>query len=141
MSAVLPAAAPPLTKAPGFWKRASRHPSFMIGAVLTVLLIAAAALSLVWTPFNPYDVNMAAKLLEEDRPSKLTVRDQQGNVLSTWGASDPCALDGFAAPHGMWVDSRGDIYVGEVTHTALSAFYKTTTWHADCASLTKFARI
>jgi peptide/nickel transport system permease protein len=63
MSAVLPVATPPLTKAPGFWKRAARHPSFLIGAVLTVLLIAAAALSLVWTPFNPYDVDMAAKLL------------------------------------------------------------------------------
>ena len=63
MSAILPAAAPPLTQAPGFWKRASRHPSFLIGAVLTLLLIAAAALSLVWTPFNPYDVDMNIKLL------------------------------------------------------------------------------
>jgi peptide/nickel transport system permease protein len=63
MSAVLPAATPPLTQAPGFWRRAARHPSFLIGAVLTVLLAAAAALSLVWTPYNPYDVDMAAKLL------------------------------------------------------------------------------
>src|SRR5688572_2886606 len=86
-------------------------------------------------------LNMAAHPLDEDRPSKLTIRDQQGNVLSQWGGPDPCAVDGFAAPHGLWVDSRGDIYVGEVTHTALSAFYKTTTWHEGCASLTKFARI
>jgi len=86
-------------------------------------------------------LNMAGKLLPEDRPSKLTVRDIDGNVLSTWGGPDPCALDGFSAPHGMWVDSRGDIYVGEVTKTALSAFFKTTTWDENCHSLIKFARI
>ena len=41
----------------------------------------------------------------------------------------------------MWVDAKGDIYVGEVTQTALSAFFKTTTWNENCHSLLKFARI
>jgi hypothetical protein len=85
--------------------------------------------------------NMAGHPLDEDRPSRLTVRDPEGNVLSAWGGPDPCASDGFAAPHGLWVDSRGDIYVGEVTHTALSGFFKNNPWHEGCASLTKFARI
>ncbi|MFN8525706.1 MAG: peptidyl-alpha-hydroxyglycine alpha-amidating lyase family protein [Chloroflexota bacterium] len=85
--------------------------------------------------------NMAGKLLTEDRPSRLTVRDIQGNILSTWGGPDPCAIDGFSAPHGLWVDSRGDIYVGEVTQTALSGFFKRTTYHAGCHSLIKFAKI
>jgi peptide/nickel transport system permease protein len=53
----------PAVKAPNFWRRALRHRSFMIGAVLSVLLALAAALSLVWTPHSPYDVDMAAKLL------------------------------------------------------------------------------
>jgi hypothetical protein len=43
------------------------------------------------------------------------VRDMDGNVLSSWGGSDPCAEGNFSSPHGMWLDSRGDIYVGEVT--------------------------
>ena len=51
---------------PGFWRRALRHPSFLAGAVLSVLLVGAAALSFVWTPYSPYEVDMAAKLL---RPS------------------------------------------------------------------------
>ena len=63
MSAVLPLATPPLAAGPGFWKRALRHPSFVIGAVLSVLLVLAAALSLVWTPHNPYEVDMYLKLL------------------------------------------------------------------------------
>lgn len=47
-------------------KRAFGHASFTIGAVLSLLLVAVAALSLVWTPHSPYEVNMAAKLLPPD---------------------------------------------------------------------------
>jgi len=39
-----------------------RHRSFMAGAVLTGLLLLAAALSWVWTPHSPYDMDLAAKL-------------------------------------------------------------------------------
>jgi hypothetical protein len=85
--------------------------------------------------------NMAGHPLDEDRPSRLTIRDINGHVLAAWGGPDPCASDGFAGPHGLWVDSRGDIYVGEVTHTALTTFFKRTTWHEGCHSLIKFARI
>ena len=45
------------------WTRALQHRSFTIGAVLSLLLVAAALLSLVWTPHSPYDVEMSAKLL------------------------------------------------------------------------------
>lgn len=48
---------------PGFWKRALGHRAFVIGAVLTLLLVAMAGLSLVWTPWSPYDVEMSKKLL------------------------------------------------------------------------------
>jgi peptide/nickel transport system permease protein len=61
MSAI-PVATPPLMQAPGFWKRALGHPSFAIGAVLSLLLLIAATLSLFWTPYSPYEVDMAAKL-------------------------------------------------------------------------------
>ncbi len=57
------ATALPTQAAPGFWKRALGHRAFVIGAVLTVLLIAMAGLSLVWTPGSPYDVEMSKKLL------------------------------------------------------------------------------
>jgi hypothetical protein len=36
------------------------------------------------------------------------------------------------------VDSHGDIYVGEVTQTALSRYGR---YHAGCHSLQKFVRI
>jgi hypothetical protein len=85
--------------------------------------------------------NMAGRPLDEDRPARLTIRDIDGNIMSAWGGPDYCASDGFSAPHGLWVDSRGHVYVGEVTHTALTRFYQRTTWHEGCHSVIKFARI
>ncbi|GAB3651259.1 ABC transporter permease [Ramlibacter alkalitolerans] len=65
MSAVLEA---PLAASagPGFWHRALRHPSFLIGLVLSVLVVLAAALSFAWTPHDPYEIDMALKLKAPD---------------------------------------------------------------------------
>ena len=48
--------------ASGFWQRATANRGFVIGAVLTLLLVAAALLSLVWTPYSPYEMNLPGKL-------------------------------------------------------------------------------
>lgn len=66
MSAVMETAAPAAAQALGFWRRARRSPSFMIGLVLTLLLVLAAGLSFVWTPHDPYDIDMALKLRAPD---------------------------------------------------------------------------
>ena len=55
--------APSLRAAPGFWARARRHPAFVIGGLLTLALLLAAALSYAWTPHSVYEVNMGDKLL------------------------------------------------------------------------------
>jgi len=48
---------------PAHWAaRLLRHPSFALGAALTALLVAAALLSLVWTPAPPLAMDLAAKL-------------------------------------------------------------------------------
>jgi peptide/nickel transport system permease protein len=44
------------------FERALRHPSFAIGALLVLLLAAAALLSLVWSPYPPADIDIAHKL-------------------------------------------------------------------------------
>ena len=61
MSAV-PAMSPATRAWGGFMHRALRHPSFVIGSALTLLLVAAAALSLVWTPWSTYEMNLAGKV-------------------------------------------------------------------------------
>lgn len=58
------AAAPPRLRrtAKNFWQRALGHRSFVAGGVLTMLMISAALLSLVWTPWPVYEIDMAHKL-------------------------------------------------------------------------------
>jgi peptide/nickel transport system permease protein len=39
-----------------------RHRSFVLGGALVLLVFAAALLSFVWTPWPPYDIDIAARL-------------------------------------------------------------------------------
>lgn len=51
-------------------------------------------------------------------PSRLSILDGDGKVLRRLGSAEqPCEPGSFAAPHGITVDSRGDIYVAEVTYS------------------------
>ncbi|HYF43867.1 MAG TPA: ABC transporter permease [Ramlibacter sp.] len=99
MSAVdpVPVATPPLLQGPGFWKRALAHPSFVVGAILSLLLAAAAGLSLVWTPHSPYDVDMSAKLLPPGG--------------SYWLGTDPYGRDLVSL---LLVGARASIVVGVI---------------------------
>ncbi len=54
--------APATSGSQPFLRRAMGHRSFVIGGVLTLLLVLAAALSLVWTPWSPYEMNLPDKL-------------------------------------------------------------------------------
>ncbi|MGJ5069061.1 ABC transporter permease [Bradyrhizobium oligotrophicum] len=45
-----------------FWRRALRHRSFTVGALLCLLVLSAALLSLVWTPWSAYEIDVASKL-------------------------------------------------------------------------------
>jgi DNA-binding beta-propeller fold protein YncE len=55
--------------------------------------------------------------IEEARYGRVSVYDKDGRLLTRWGSPDACAPGSFVAPHGIAVDSRGDIYVSEVTWT------------------------
>lgn len=57
-----PPATDPVHTAPAWWQRARRRPGFVIGAALAVLLLLAATLSLVWTPWPLDGVDMGHKL-------------------------------------------------------------------------------
>ncbi len=46
----------------GLATRAWRHPSFVVGALLSGLLVAAALLSLLWSPYPPAEIDIPAKL-------------------------------------------------------------------------------
>ena len=96
MSAI-PIAAAPLPGVPGFWKRALGHRSFVIGAVLTLMVVLAALLSLVWTPHSPYEVDMTAKLRPPDSHN--------------WLGTDPYGRDVVSL---LLVGARASIVVGVI---------------------------
>lgn len=50
---------------------------------------------------------------------RVSIFDPDGTLLARWGGGEnPLAADDFFAPHDIWVDSRGDLYVGEVVWSA-----------------------
>ena len=78
-------------------QRALRHPSFSIGLVLTTLLVAVAALSLVWTPYSPYEIDMALRLRAPD--------------ARHWLGTDPYGRDIASL---LLVGARASIVVGVI---------------------------
>ena len=50
---------------------------------------------------------------------RVTILDRQNNILSQWGEEGGEPHQFAAAPHGIWGDSRGDLYVSEVAAPGL----------------------
>jgi DNA-binding beta-propeller fold protein YncE len=69
---------------------------------------------------------------------RVSIFNRQGKLRARWGGGlNPCAPGDFFAPHGIWVDSRGDIYVAEVV---MSAGGNRGQVSKDCHTLQKFIR-
>lgn len=106
----------------GFWRRALRHRSFVIGLALTLLLLATAALSFVWTPWPPYDIDIRGKLqppgaahwlgtdnLGRDVLSQIMVGARNSIVVGIIavgiGVAGGVLLGMLAAARGGWVET------------------------------------
>ena len=50
--------------------------------------------------------------------ARVTVCDLDGNIQAQFGGWEPFLPGNFIVPHGIWADSRGDLYVGEVVKAA-----------------------
>ena len=106
---------------PGFWQRALRHPSFAVGGLLSALLVLAALLSLVWSPYPPAEIDIPAKLqapsaqhwlgtdsLGRDIASQLLVGAQNSIVVGLVAVGIGLGLGGvlgcLAAARRGWVE-------------------------------------
>jgi peptide/nickel transport system permease protein len=105
----------------GLLRRALRHPSFAIGGALTLMLIAAALISLVWTPYPATEIDIPGKLrspsaahwfgtdsLGRDIASQLLVGAQASIVVGVLavliGFSFGTALGLVASARRGWVE-------------------------------------
>jgi peptide/nickel transport system permease protein len=115
----------PVPAGAGFWRRAVRHPSFAVGALLTAVLVAAALLSLVWSPYPPGEIDIPNKLappsaahwlgtdsLGRDIASQLLVGAQNSIVVGVvavgiglvLGVALGCLAAARGAAGDRWVD-------------------------------------
>ena len=74
---------------------------------------------------------------------RISIVDHEGKLVSRFGAAHAGydQADQFVAPHGMAVDSRGDIYVGEVSYTAWSQIYPNKDIPPGLPTLRKLVRV
>ena len=76
---------------------------------------------------------------EQAPGGSVCVLNREGKLLARWGGGpDPCAVGDFFAPHDVWRDSKGAIYVGEVV---MSAGGNRGLVSPTCHSLQKFVPI
>jgi hypothetical protein len=69
--------------------------------------------------------------------ARVTICDLDGHIQTQIGGYDPLLPGNFIVPHGIWADSRGDFYVGEVVKAsgAIEHFAPLT-----CHAFQKFVR-
>jgi sugar lactone lactonase YvrE len=73
---------------------------------------------------------------------RISVVDNQGKLLGRMGdVRAGTRLDQFVAPHGLAVDSRGDLYVGEVSYTAWPQIHAGSEPPKGLRSLRKLKRV
>jgi DNA-binding beta-propeller fold protein YncE len=67
---------------------------------------------------------------------RVSIFDRNGVLQVRWGGgANPCAAGDFFAPHDVWVDSHGDVYIAEVT---LSGGGRAGRVPLSCHTLQKF---
>jgi hypothetical protein len=72
---------------------------------------------------------------------RITIVTHEGKLVSRLGTLPAgTQLEQFVAPHGLALDSRGDLYVGEVSYTAWPQIWPETPPPAGLRSLRKLVR-
>lgn len=108
-------------------------------------LVRPMALHLAKTPRgNRFYVGEAGPSFGVNFPNlgpRLSILDQHGRLLERFGDTGfGHAPDRFLAPHGIAVDSRGDVYVGEVANAAWPVVFRGQDKPAGLRTLRKLER-
>jgi DNA-binding beta-propeller fold protein YncE len=73
---------------------------------------------------------------------RLSIIDNKGNLLARIGGLLPGIAEGdYMGPHGLAVDSRGDIYVAEVSHTQWRQYFPEQPMPPDLRVIRKLRKL
>lgn len=86
--------------------------------------------------WRPGHLSFTHGVISADLYGRVSILDTDGVVLARLGGGAPGTPGNFVAPHGIAVDSRGDLYVAEVTGT----FRDLAGGPSGCAAFQKFRR-
>lgn len=70
--------------------------------------------------------------------ASVAILELDGTLVTRFGGDDPVRPGNFFAPHGIWADACGDLYVAEVVY---SGGGNRGLVPLDCHALQKFVRI
>ena len=82
------------------------------------------------------DVSQSLGPIKVPRHARMSIFDRDGKVLARWGTPQCTDPGSFAAPHGLALDSKNDLYVSEVTWTFAVSRGRAP---ADCHTFQKFS--
>lgn len=73
----------------------------------------------LWRPVEPGQGSFTRGYAAHDLPGRVSVFDRDGVLVARWGAdsANRAAAGNFIAPHGLAVDTKGSLYVAEVSGT------------------------
>jgi hypothetical protein len=86
----------------------------------------------------PGDTSLRLGTVTEYTPARVSIFDMDGNALLRWSDPDPDRPGYVVAPHGLWVDDEGSLYLAEVTHTFAA---RRGLGGPDTPTFQKFARV
>lgn len=73
----------------------------------------------LWRPVEKAQGSFVHGFADHDLPGRVTVFRKDGKIVARFGddSNNRAAPGNFIAPHGLTLDSRGNLYVGEVSTT------------------------
>lgn len=79
----------------------------------------------LWRPVEPGQGSFVHGFPQHDLPGRVTVFNPEGAVVARWGddSANRSAPGNFIAPHGLALDSKGSLYVAEVSGS-FGGFFK-----------------
>jgi sugar lactone lactonase YvrE len=97
----------------------------------------------LWRPPESGQGSFVHGYADHDLPGRLTIFYPDGTIAARWGAdSERRHLPGnFIAPHGLAIDSKGNLYVAEVSHSFAGALGRLPVEACIDHQIQKFRRV